>query len=50
MCDDDKKAFVLRDCNTRWKDFKTKLTQAYFTYKTKNEESNKPWEDYVGID
>lgn len=25
MCDDDKKEFVLRDCNKRWRGFKTRL-------------------------
>ncbi|XP_056690574.1 uncharacterized protein [Spinacia oleracea] len=50
LCDDNKKEFVLRDCNKRWKDFKTRLTSAYFNKCTKNEVDNPPWKEYAGID
>ena len=41
---------MLRDCNKRWKDFKIRLTSAYFNKCTKNEVDNPPWKEYAGID
>ena len=50
MSDEDKREYVLKNCMTKWKNFKTRLTKEYFTKKTKNETSNPPWATYVGIE